>query len=1779
MWYMSRIQSDSCAYTVAFGLRFQRALNVETLYAAIRCVCSSADVLRASFAEVDGQPRMLIAPALDFEPDIHRVDCDAADAAATLGVRHEAAAFHVFDLSDSSPPVWFELVVTGEGVEGLVVCQHHIITDGQSVHLLVRRLATAYAALIAGQTPYIRPSSFARLAQRGEMSDGLGGIEYWTRVLADAPPLSVPMSLMRPATQRFRGSSQQWSLSPELRKRLESLARTLKATPYLLVLALVGGFLGRLSEQDDFVVGSPHANRFDLESEDVLGLFVNSFGVRIGLAPELSLVSLVDRLRDQVLESFEYLNVSLEAVVDALKLERSLSYNPLFQVMVAYQSTMAKAPDFAGIASYYLPAHTAAARFDLEWTFFPEVAGGGFRLAWNQDLFEPASVKLLAQSFIAFADAWTRNSTQALQDVPILGSAPALIDESHSPPDIPADPKCLHELFQERARICPQNVALEGANGELWTYQQLDDASEQVADLLAERNLPAGGAVALMIERSPLVVIALIGIFKAGLVAVPMDPNQPALRWKSMLDDVAACCILTSHERSVDPDFGDLNPLPLDPAALRSPLIAAPKRAATSPDSIAYIIFTSGSTGKPKGVRVRHRNVVNTLRATGIDFGFTASDRVAVMAPVGFDIFFFEAFSPLMAGGVARLVSEEEWLNQHDLCAIFLNTTMFQAVPGMMTAILDALGPILPLEGMREVTTGGDRVPPDLLQRIADAFPCARITVTYGPTEAAIVATRFIWTGPVQGHPIGAPFVNVTIRVVDSRGNLCLDGVVGDILIGGAGVAEGYHNRPDETQAAFLLLDGQEFYATGDRGRWRPDGNLEFCGRRDNQIKIRGFRVELGEIECALERHPAVAQAVAVAREGEAGDATVAAFVTLAPGAFELADDPNGTAEWVRLFDYVHESDDSPFAGWNYSHDGRPISNDAMVAWQEATVAAIRDVVGRGLNTRPAVFEIGCGTGLILRDLAPDCSAYDATDISPAVVTRIRRGAELELGHVRIVCSSADTAVFPSAQYDIVVINSVSQYFPNYEYLRRVLALAIQRAAPSGQIFLGDVRALHLAGLFYDHVAALRVPNDPARAVGEASRLAAQEHELLVHPHGLIRLVGQLAPRARVNISPKRAGIADEITRFRFDAVIDLDPSGLIEVEFRSIPADWRSHLQRIEDDLVVGWKGLKNAWFEAGKDAVSPDEFVALANGLGLRASLSWLAGDALGRFDAVIWRGADRHVHPNWPAPHTLAKVATNQPAQRDVLQRLDRSLRSHAKAALPSYMVPSSIDILHEIPLTAHGKVDRRALPNCAPRQSRGDTVPLQGPIETRVAEVWHEILDLAELPSANANFFQLGGTSLSAIRVATRLRALGLRVAPQALFANQTLSELAASIADPEPTTPDLRPARRPSDWQVRTDRKRPPLEECGMLLLSGSTGFLGAHLLETLVRTTSATILCPVRAASDAAAADRLINSASHYAAGRWPDFPEIVAKRCIAFAADLANGPDTWSAYPLPGQADFIFHAAADVRHVASDTDMERSNVDAVHAVLSAAAHWNAAVHHVSSIGVAGVWASGGPPPTFRETDRYVGQTFTEGYSRSKWRAEEVLADFVGHGGTASIYRSSTIAPHSVTSRFQTNLSSHFLTRFIASSIELGFALARPQAVLSLVPVDVMADWIVGLAAGAEPSCFHLMSRHRLSYLDILCWLKAAGYRIEILTQREFEAAVGSVKGTIHEAALGGVFKSSDLNGSASISIDATMTHLIMDNLNLTDPRPTAEWFAKFAAMMAYENLIPNPPA
>ncbi len=909
LWFLDRLAPGRPTFNVSAAVRIAGPLDLGALDRSFGEIVRRHESLRTTFAEAGGIPAQVIAGTSDARTDVvdlrHLPPMDRAAEADRLASEEFRRPF---DLA-RGPLVRARVLRLDDREAAVLLTMHHIITDGWSFGVAAGELAAIYDAFRDGRpSPLadlpIQAADFARWQHqwlRGPALDGL--VAYWTGQLAGLRPLELPTDRPRPASRSGRGEVRPFELPADLSRSLIELGRREGVTPFMTLLAAFQTLLHRYAGQDDVAVGSPIANRNRSEVEGLIGYFVNMLVLRGDLSGDPTFRELLARTREAALGAFEHQDLPFDRLVEALHPRRDPSRTPLFQVMFVLQNN--QMPDVGRqeltMAPFAVRGGTGTAKFDLTLAMVEADGRLAGSFEYDTDLFDPATIEAMVGHFRGLLEGVAADPGTRVSDLPI-GTEAELAEVTatwnRTGADFPRD-ACVHHLFESQAGRTPDAVALARDGREL-TYRELDDRASRLARRLAGRGVRPGVAVGLLVDRSFEMAIGILGVLKAGGAYVPVDPSYPAERMALMLADCSSPVVLTqTHLAARLPgDRADVVLLDADDDGDKGVL---PTSVLTA--DAAYVIYTSGSTGAPRGVVVPHRGVVNHAIAAGRLFGLGPADRVLQFSSISFDIAVEELFPAWGVGASVVLRGDDGQLDPSEFTAMVdreritvldLPTAYWHA----WTAALASSGTGLP-GSLRLVVVGGERALPAAFEAWRSLPGSGRIRWlnTYGPTEATVIATSHEpEAGPGGADlPIGRPIANARVHVLDARMRPVPAGLPGELYIGGEGVARGYLGLPGATADRFLpdpfsAEAGSRMFRTGDLGRWRRDGHLEFLGRVDHQVKVRGFRVEPGEVEAALRRLEGVAAAAVVAVEHEGEGARLVAYVVAAGSGPGIAD-------------------------------------------------------------------------------------------------------------------------------------------------------------------------------------------------------------------------------------------------------------------------------------------------------------------------------------------------------------------------------------------------------------------------------------------------------------------------------------------------------------------------------------------------------------------------------------------------------------------------------------------------------------------------------------------------------------------------------------------------------------------------------------------------------------------------------------------------------------------------------------------------------------------------
>ena len=897
LWFIDCLEPGSPLYNIPWATWFNGALDVIALKNALNGLVARHEALRTTFRDDGEHVIQIISPARELE--LREVDLTSSPEAGRKEevlrlLRREAR--RPFDLSRDRMLRGVLLKLGGrDWILGLTL--HHIAGDGWSLEVASREIKELYVACCDHREPRmpeipIRYADYAAWQREWLTGDVLEDqLSYWRRQLDGLSVLQVSTDKRRPAVPTHSGGRLEATLPEELVNRLRALGQREGATLFVTLLAAFQSLLHRYSGQDDIAVGSPVANRDRPETQGVIGFFVNTLVLRGDFSDDPTFRQLLGRVRATVIEAYHHQEVPFEKLVEALRPERDHRVSPLFQVMFALEEENNRNLELPGLSSHTMDIGTGTAKFDLTLSANAEGNRLGCVLSYSTELFERQTAERMMQHFQNLLASAAADPDCSISRLPILSEGERrqlLAGWNNERREFPL--ACVHELFEQQAARCPGEMAVV-FEGNAITYGELDQRANQVAHQLKDLGVGPEMPVGICTERSVEMIIGVLGILKSGGAYVPLDPAYPVKRLSFMLEDSGARVLLFQNSLAHDFSRSGCELIPLESAGQGFP--EEPPTGGSEPGNLAYVMYTSGSTGKPKGVEITHRNVVGLLHS----FQPLAGERRigTNVATFSFDTSVEEIFANLCYGGTLHIIRPELSADARRFARYLIdhNINFCYVVPDLIEQLAAELAPFRDGVKLRCLVTGLAPKRQSVLQKLRDVFPHLRILNAYGPTEVTYGATAFEFqtaTDPDRDVPIGRPFANYPVYIVDEALQPVPIGVAGELLIGGVGVARGYRNRPELTAERFTPdpfgdEPGARLYRTGDLTRYLPDGNIEFLGRIDSQLKIRGFRIEPGEIEATLVEYDGIDRAIVIAVESPAGDRRLVAYVVSDGGA------------------------------------------------------------------------------------------------------------------------------------------------------------------------------------------------------------------------------------------------------------------------------------------------------------------------------------------------------------------------------------------------------------------------------------------------------------------------------------------------------------------------------------------------------------------------------------------------------------------------------------------------------------------------------------------------------------------------------------------------------------------------------------------------------------------------------------------------------------------------------------------------------------------------------
>ncbi|MDW4908654.1 amino acid adenylation domain-containing protein [Streptomyces sp. ADMS] len=1398
-------------YTVHESFDLAEPLDTDRLRAAVRVLLARNPSLRAGFtSEGLRQPVQFIVR--DPEIPLEEVDLSGlpeVEQNVRLRELTDAERSRRFDLTR---PLLFRLLLVRLGADRgdrLVVGRHLLLWDGWSAWLFLDQLFALYEN--GGDASALpAPGNYRDYLTWLEVQDTAVATGAWRRALAG---LDEP-TLLAAADQGLEPEipeSLDVLVPDEVGERLRAVGRLHGLTLNTALNAAWGLTLASATGRTDVVFGTTVAGRPSEvpDIENVIGMFLNTVPARIAYDPAEPVLGLLRRVQDERLAvmPYEYLGLGV--------LQAETGHRRLFDTLFVLRNN-----DTEERLAELSDRHGATAVANVDATHYPVnlvvTPGRSIQvtLTHRADVIARPRAQDLLDRFTLLLDRLTRDLDAPVGGLdPLLPAEHAELEHERAAGRVPDPTDTIADLLAAQAAATPDATAVVFGDRSL-TYAELDTRINKMARLLIARGAAPERVVALGLPRSLDMVVALFAVLRTGAAYLPLELDYPDDRLAAMLDDARPTMLLSTAAVSARL-VGETPRVLLDDPAIAAELDAKSGDLVSvtfSLEHAAYVIYTSGSTGRPKGVVTPYRGLTNMqlnhqkeIFEPAIASAGGRRLRIAHTVSFAFDMS-WEELLWLVEGHEVHICDEELRRDAEALVAYcerhrvdVVNVTPTYAHLLIEEGLLEGHRPPL-------VLLGGEAVSETVWNRLSDTEGTYGYNL-YGPTEYTI---NTLGGGTLDSATptVGRPIRGTRAHILDAWLRPVPEGVPGELYIAGIGLARGYLNRPALTAERFVAdpfgEPGERMYRTGDLVRRNPDGHLDFLGRTDDQVKIRGYRVELGEIETALAQHDRVAHAAVIVR-----DERLVGYVVPAQriGTDRESAEQDQVGEWQEIYSDEYEEISTAvfteeYAGWDSSYDGQPIPFDHMREWREATVERIRSLKPR------RILEIGVGSGLLLSRLAPDAEAYWATDFAAPVIRKI--GQELlqdpELAaRVTLRAQPADdlTGLPGDGYFDTIVINSVIQYFPSIDYLTSVIRGAMELLAPGGALFVGDVRNLRLARTFQTEIQEAKGVTGDAlvRAVERGLRL---EKELLVDPDYFTTL------GYGVDLRTKQARHHNELTRYRYDAVLYADEPGLQLADVPTVPftpdqfgADGRD-LAALLTAVPLRLTGIPDARVGAA-GGVDPEALRDLAAGPGHRVLTTWSGRP--GTYDAVFVTGEVPPLTAGLYLPGGGADPYANSPTAARDANSLVRQLRDDLRQRLPEYMVPAAFVTLDRLPMNDNGKLDVRALPDAEPAVALGTGRGPRTPREEVLCRLFAEVLGLPEV-GAEDGFFDLGGHSLLATRLISRARTeLGAELAIRDLFEAPTPEQLAARADSSRPARPAVTPAARPERIPLSAAQRR------------------------------------------------------------------------------------------------------------------------------------------------------------------------------------------------------------------------------------------------------------------------------------------------------------------------------------------------------------------------------------
>jgi len=1419
IWLSCMIGGDDAnrAYNESISLKLKGVLDIPAFSKAIDQLVQRHEALRATVSP-DGETLIIYKnfPCALFFEDLSSAEEEEAFKQIQDFIRREIT--EVFDLKEG-PLFKAYLHRISQQEYYFTIINHHIIGDGWSSGIILEDLSKLYNAFSKGETLSLPPaaqiSDYVDAQENFKLTDSYKKtIKFWSDLYKeDIPTLDLPTDHPRPSPRSYKGSRSDYYLASEKLEAIKTLGAKNGSSLVTTLLAAFEVLLYKLTHQKNLVIGLPASGQAATGLDDAVGHCVNLLPLKTTLDPRQTFKSYLAKRRKEVLDAYDHQRITFGELLQKIYLERNASRVALVPVMFNMDMGMDSAVGFDGLQHELISNPRAFENFEIYLNVTGGKKGMGLEWSYNSDLFDATTIEKINEYYTALLEQVVADSDltigaltkENIPDTQFLKGDELII----------SDETTINTLFEKAVAQYSSNIAVSFENTSL-TYTQLNDKVEQLASYFIEEGIRKGDVVAVLLDRSLELIISLLAILKAGAAYLPLDPDYPKERIAFMLKDAHAKLLLSSRKYQPDEDAAISSVYIEDIEAHLENLSPFPAYPETEKEDLAYLLYTSGSTGLPKGVMISHGNLANFLLSMQIAPGIKETDRLLAVTSISFDIAGLELYLPLIAGAEVVLAGRDATRDGRMLLDLIIQKkiSIMQATPSTWQMLLYA-GWVSSYPF--KLLCGGEALPLELSKKLIPL--CKELWNMYGPTETTIWSAVKKINLNDKHITIGKPIHNTQLYVMDENGKPINTYETGEIYIGGEGVAKGYYQRDALTAEKFVWNEyaNAVLYRTGDLGKITDAAEMECLGRIDHQIKLRGYRIEPGEIENKTLSLEGINECVVLASEDAQYNKRLIAYITTDEN-HEL-----GKQTWKDRWDALYDigAKDIRLNG-DSNMDTALLKhlryNDEVALqgeeWLDYSLERIKEIGAK------KIYEIGSGAGQLLFELAPATDFYAATDYVATAIDSIHQRLAQQKNNwehvIAKVAAADDFSLVKNASIDLVLINSVVQYFPDGDYLLKVLKKATAAISHEGCVFIGDVKGKSTLEMYHAMDYLSRASDlTTVKSFKEvvANRVHIEE-ELVIDP-GFFYLLPTIIPRITgVDIQLKKGRSVNETTKYHYDVWLYVDKQN--EKDFSKQELYWEdlgsvaqleSALTAANSEMVIvrqipnarTTKDYKLQQLLKGafanhvivgiKDEVSntssgiyPRVFWLLADKTNYNAHIRWTTDGTDGLFDVIFIKHGKKFILPDYPQniKGSSLKDFVRIPKNNEVhiSDETKKKWKEQLQTVLPAYMLPDDFIALKKFPQTPNGKIDRKALPKplFAGNANRETTRSLTHN-EQLIADIWTETLGLENLKPTD-DFFQLGGHSLLAVKVMVALETkTQKKLTIATIFEHSTIEKLA------------------------------------------------------------------------------------------------------------------------------------------------------------------------------------------------------------------------------------------------------------------------------------------------------------------------------------------------------------------------------------------------------------------